>query len=290
MKKMVVVLTGVLLMTCAVQAELIGTVDYSDTFTLNGTTRTDFFENGYQFMDDAAKQIEDAHGNAVVSWADELKGGDPWLLCKDSTASSHGQWRGSNGKGSDTGLTAVCGNQGYRGISYTTDGTASGSSLRDTYVVSLDATLTDDWVALSSKANPGDDIFQAGALSVLFRGQANSRQITIYNPSVDSAADYIVANVPTGVDAWEWHNLAVEFAPTTLKIYVDESLLTTVDLTNVGGKNFTGYSQKAVGFGFCTTGDPVVEWMDNFAVGAPIPEPATIGLLMIGGFLLRRKS
>jgi len=185
MKKMVVVLTGVLLMTCAVQAELIGTVDYSDTFTLNGTTRTDFFENGYQFMDDAAKQIEDAHGNPVVSWTDNLAGGDPWLLCKDATASSHGDWRGSN-PGSDTGLTATFGLAKYRGITYTTDGTSAGAPLRDTYVVSLDATLTDDWVAISSKANAGDDVFQPGALSVLFRGQANSRQISVYYPSVDA--------------------------------------------------------------------------------------------------------
>jgi hypothetical protein len=187
-------------------------------------------------------------------------------------------------------LTAIYGPERYRGISYTTDGTSAGSPLRSTYVVSLDATLTDDWVSISSKPNAGSDIFQAGALSVLFRGQASSRQITIYNPGVDAAKDYIVAQVPAGVDANEWHNLAVEFAPAALKIYVDESLLTTVDLTNVEGKNFTGYSQNAVGFGFCTTGDPVVEWMDNFAVGAPVPEPVTIGLLAIGGLMLRRKS
>ena len=94
----------------------------------------------------------------------------------------------------------------------------------------------------------------------------------------------------------QWHNYGALFdqSARTLQLFVDEQPKITLDLTTFAGGLYQNFSNAAVGGGSGLGGGQNRTWTDNFQVGAPIPEPASLMLLLCGlGFLplqRRRRS
>lgn len=256
--------------TAVGSSTVIHTLDYSDTFTVNGTTRVNnAFPTGSGLL------VENPYGNTSVQWS-----ANPWkMVTNSSTTNGTLNYPGDSGAGSSTGLAQIAAQYARTGINYTTDGTSTGTPLRTIYAVQVDAVLTTGRIEITSKASAGADFSAPGSLSVFFRPEG----ISIYNFAHNET---LVAAAPSGFTAGTWQNLAVTFTPNTLKIYTNQILLLTVDLTDVGTNhlNYTGYSQQAVGIGFQTPDLGEWAWFDNFQVGAA-PEPA-ISVLMNMGILL----
>jgi len=253
---------ALLVMMGPARATLLSVVDYSDTFTTNKTTRVDgTIPNDWD--------IEKSHGNPIATWGPSQS----WILRTDTSIQSAapGLYPGSNGRGSATGFIQAEGPAGDWGITYTSDGTIGGSLLRSTYIVQVDAVLVGDRIDITSGPSSGGGIWVPGALSVLFRASDNNVGLGVEVFNIELGSTLVAPPLPFSTQTWL--NLAVEFSPTMLKIYADESLIATVDLSNVAGsgKDYTGYSQQAVGFGFATSPfDDKGTWFDNFQVGLPV--------------------
>lgn len=236
-------------------AQLIQTVDYSDTFTVaeqgGQVARTDgSFNTGSPAYD-----VEDDHGNGVATWTPQTN------------------------FSFNTGLGSTC--CGYP----TNDGNAGASSgvaqsggndfsfaygLRTNYTVQMDAILPPDRLDVSSLPNAGDTIFTAGSLSVFFRKSPGN--IGLYNGIAES--QILIDGLPlqTGVTDSNWHNYAVNFNQDdgTITLFVDGTRLAEVDLATFQGGAYNGYSNGAVG-----AGGTFVLWVDNFQVGEPAPTPTS---------------
>lgn len=279
-------------------SSLISGLDYSDTFTF-GTgasgSRNGTAYNAGAFPITAAPllQLENSYSNTVRSWSQSL-----WSLNNDANFLSGSiTYPGGSGAGSVSGFTQT-GNAVDMGIEY---------DLRNKYVVQFDAVQTADRVDITS-TNVRNGIAGANGISVFFRANGfqnlgNSAEIGIYNPAIGE----VLAPFDTGsasVDLGEWHNYAVSYDLTTLQlgVYVDEILLGTVDLNTFGGTKFgggivapgafasvvTAATNDAVSVG-AAGGNRV--WMDNFQVGAAIPEPgtATLSLAAVALLMSRRR-
>jgi len=253
--------------TAVGSSTIIHTLDYSDTFTVNGTTRLDnAFPTGSGLL------VENPRSNPAESWSVNA-----WkMVTNSSTTNGTLHYPGDSGAGSSTGLAQIAAQSARTGINYTTDGTSTGTPLRSIYAVQVDAVLTTGRIEITSKSSAGAELTDSGSLSVFFRPEG----ISIYNFAHNET---LVAAAPTGFNAGTWQNLAVTFAPNTLKIYTNQILLLTVDLTDVGVNhfNYTGYSQQAVGIGFQTPDLGEWAWFDNFQVGAA-PEPNSLLLIITG--------
>lgn len=262
--------------TAVGSSTIIHSLDYSDTFTVNGTTRLDnAFPTGSGLL------VENPRSNPAVSWSVNA-----WKMVTNSSVTNGTlNYPGDSGAGSSTGLAQIAAQSARTGINYTADGTASSTPLRTIYAVQVDAVLTTGRIEITSKSSAGAELTDSGSLSVFFRPEG----ISIYNFAHNET---VVAAAPVGFTAGTWQNLAVTFTPNTLKIYTNQILLLNVDLTDVGTNhlNYTGYSQQAVGIGFQTPDLGEWAWFDNFQVGAA-PEPTAMTFLILAsfGYCLRRK-
>ncbi|HVR73424.1 MAG TPA: PKD domain-containing protein [Planctomycetota bacterium] len=242
------------------EAQLIGTVDYSDTFTLGMNGRA----NGiFGAANIGAYALEDTHGNPASTWHPQ-------------TNYSFNDIPGSFGQG-PTVLAAATGNPGAEtGVAQSGGGDFSFAyGLRTNYVVETDAFISPgDRTDISSLPTAGATIFTPRSLSVFFRRDSiGANGIGLYNGSTEThVLDEVGDPVRIGVDDDNWHRLAVHFNQDEdrLGIYVDGDLLADLDLTTFAGGIYQNYSNGAVGAGGAGAFvDGKVLWFDNFQVGAP---------------------
>ncbi len=273
-------------------SSLIGQLDYSDSFTLGTGTRTTLAPNAYPIGGSvpAALAVENNHGNPAMTWTDAL-----WSISNDASAINGGTvYPGGSGAGSATGMTQTGGGEINSGIEY---------NLRDDFVVQFDAVSVADRVNLTI-GNTRDGIAGTNGLSIFFRvdGHATLPEIGIYNPNVGE----VITSLDTGLAGMglnQWHNYAARFNGNTgvITLWVDQIELGSVNLITFGGPTvfggpvapagaflpfITAASNDSISIG-STGGDRT--WMDNFQVGAPIPEPASVTLAGLAGLALLRR-
>jgi hypothetical protein len=175
---------------------------------------------------------------------------------------------GGSGAGSATGFTQTGANVDY-GIPY---------GLRQRYVVQFDAVATSDRIDITTGPTPGT--IGAPNLSVFIRGNGTGGA-SLYNGATDTP----IAGFNSGLtNDGQWHNYAVLFdrPANTLQIIVDEQSKGVVNLATFAGGLYANFSNAAVGVGTGLGGGQTRSWTDNFQVGAPVPEPATNVLLVLG--------
>lgn len=263
-------------------SSLIGSLDYSDTFT--GTDDGGAADRPYvpAVQPAAAYVVESTYGNPAISFQ-----GASFSFASDFQPGAPGFVAGANpyptgitnasGAGSGTGFTQTGGAVDY-GIAY---------GLRDEYIVQFDAVQTTDRIDISSGATLG--IFGTSSLSVFFRGDG-SGNASLFNGTTDTAIQGIIPGFNTGISgAGIWYNYAARYDITDqeIELFVDEVSLAVIDLTTFAGGIYGGFSNGVVGAGG-SGGDRT--WTDNFQVGA-IPEPSSLMLLATGlaGVFFRRR-
>jgi len=139
---------------------------------------------------------------------------------------------------------------------------------------------------ITSGPLPGT-IFAGNSLSVFIRGNGGA---SLYNGSLDTP----IPGYNTGLtNDGQWHNFAAIFDQTlgTLEVFVDEQSKGIINLTTFAGGLYQNFSNANVGVGAGLAAGQDRTWTDNFQVGAPIPEPASLGLLIgaAGMLILRRR-
>jgi len=72
-------------------------------------------------------------------------------------------------------------------------------------------------------------------------------------------------------------------------LFVDEQSAGVIDLTTFAGGLYQNFSNAAVGAGGGLGAGENRTWTDNFQVGAPVPEPYGLVLLLAPAALLRRR-
>jgi hypothetical protein len=280
---------GVIGLPLHLSAQVIETIDYSDTFEVdvNGKRPNGAFNTGSPDYD-----IENAHGNPNVAW--------------------------TPGSGFSFNNAASAFNPDIIGAATVNDGAATGFAqsgggdfsidygLRDNYTVQFDALFPAiDRLDISSISSAGAGI---GGLTVFIRRDSVAGTphaafpdtglpgIGLYNgttevPLLDNEGGLILA----GVSDDNWHNYAVNFDRTSdrLKIYVDRQELADIDLASFSAGAYAEYPNAAVGIGGSGVdfGTGQIFYYDNFVVGGsgpkidplqPLPDPGNLNGLPAG--------
>ncbi len=244
-------------------SSLIGTLDYSDTFTVGGgapTAERQAYPAQTFPLPGGVEVVESAYGNPSASWP-----ANAWSIATDSAVNPGGfGYPGGSGAGSDTGMTQR-GGGGDWSIPY---------GLRDVFVVQTDFVQLGDRVDMTVGPVPGD-IFGAGNLSVFFRrtGHPNFPEIGIFNGSLETDT-----GLTSGIAAekvWQNYALLVDLPGETIEVFVNEQSRGVIDLGTIGGGAYAGIVDNTyVGVG--GAGNDRL-WSDNFQVGAPgAPAPLAI--------------
>jgi hypothetical protein len=242
---------------------LIGTVDYSDTFTTN-SIRPDGL---YNDNSGGGYNVESNYNNPSATWTPT----DIWSLNTPQSSTAPAVLNAAQGNpGASTGLCQVfVANLADTSFTY---------GLRSNYVVQVQAIMPSDRLDIGSFASAGAGILSTNSLSVFFRrsngtvglfngvgpevvvtnllGQALHTSITILNNNATGGT----------INDDNWHTFAVIFkqGANRLQLYVDYILCADLDLTTFDGGHFQLYSNGAVAIG----GIGGVFWMDNFEVGS----------------------
>jgi len=269
-------------------SSLIGTLDYSDTFT--GTDDGGAPSRPYQaqLQPAAAYVVENTYGHATQNFHSP---GQPAGVAEFSIASDNlplqpglvngsPNYPGTSGAGSASGFTQT-GNSVDYSLNY---------GLRSKYIVQMDAVTSGDRIDMGSM--PATEGFgQPNAVTVFFRATGG---VSLYNAT---AGDHAVTGYDTGLrTGGKWHNYAVLFDQDakTLQLYVDEQPKGLIDLNSFQGGAYANFSNAAVGGGGGLGGGENRTWTDNFQVGAvAAPEPTTIGVIGLGAifaFSRRRRA
>lgn len=250
-------------------ADLIGTVDYSDTFTVDGVTRTDGLYS--ETSSGAAYDVEHARsGLATAHWTP--MGVQSFSFNTSATALSSYGYNTTNNSGAATGVAQ--GGGGENGFAY---------NLRSDFIFQTDYAYRDgDYFDIWCGDGTGRN-----TLFVMVRKGNDSLGIGYLNAA--GAYTETLLGITSGIasDDSTWHNAAARFNKDndTVGIYVDESLKATVDLTTLAGGAYKDYSTNYVGWGgdWCDDGvNLYVSWVDNVAVGSAVPEPGSILLTAMG--------
>ncbi len=250
---------------------LIGTLDYSDTFTTSAhggnSARVD---NQIPVVNLAAAcVVENCYGNPTRSWT-SVGGVLPTFgtFNTDATAlNGYMTYPGSSNAGSNTGMTQAGGDADF-GIAY---------DLRTKFVVQFDAVQTPGHIDIAI-GSANNTTGSTSGLSVYFRPTGGA------NPSI-GLYDIGVGEVDTGLSSGlstygAWHNYAVKFDLDAglLDFYVDQVDRGQINLQTFDGGAFWSKVTTAtndyviVGGTNGGTANPRL-WTDNFQVGAPVPEP-----------------
>lgn len=257
---------------------LIGTLDYSDTYTITsqgglqdrpdgvyGLSVTDSPENG---IVGEGQWVENCYGNTPRMWTDWI-----WSINTDTSVilgDLSSPYPGNSGGGSATGVTQ-CGSWTDWGIEY---------GVRDRYVVQFDSVQC--WDRIDIGTGFARDTLGAGNFTVFFRPSNGTSlpQIGLYHPNWGEF-DTGLASTTT---AYAWHNYAALFDVTarTIEVFVDENSLGVIDIDTIGGGVLAAepFVNDAVNVGVChyAAEGGWLNWSDNFQVGAPVPEPCLVGL------------
>jgi hypothetical protein len=266
------------LLTTRATADLIGTVDYSDTFTTNAYR----VAGAWPVADVAAATVvENCHGNASRSWSyttSTSPAGYPAFgsFATDSQIAAGYGYPGGNSAGSNTGITQSGGSYNDFGIAY---------DLRGNYVVQFDAVQTTDRIDVTT-GSANDSIFSEHGLSVFFRTTGSGTEIGLYSLNVGEK----ITGLSSGISISKtWHNYAVQFNcdAGTIGVYTDRVLRGTIDLKS---SDYSAYwnvvdssTNDYVSVGGANAGAAVdILWTDNFQVGAAVPEPSSVILALSG--------
>jgi hypothetical protein len=266
-------------------SSLIGTLDYSDTFTTaaNGgnVARVD---GQYPFTSvAAAAQVEDSHGNATRSWTYSADGQTLFGSINTDATVSGGTYGypGSSNAGSATGFTQ------WGGGPYTDFGIAYG--LRSKFVVQADAVSLSDRVEINI-GTANDSVAPTGGLSVIFyaTGHGPTDSLGQFGLYASNGAGLAMSGLSSGLpETRSWHNIGAKFDldAKTIDVYTDQVLRGHIDLNTYAGgaflNTFTSASNAYVSIG--GGGDDRI-WFDNFQVGSAVPEPTTTTLMLTGLF------
>jgi hypothetical protein len=251
------------------RADLIDTVDYGDSFTVDGATRTDglYSSSG----SGQAYNVEYTRSGLTASRWIATRGSTGYFSFNTSlTAIADHGWSTTGNSGAATGVAQTGG--GENGLAY-------GNSRND-FIVQTDFAYHDACPFFDLWAGDGSG---KNTLFAWFSKGTDTLKIAYLN-STGAYSEYdtgVVSGIATADGTW--HNAALRFDrdAATLGIYVDRSLKATVDLTS---QSMADFSSSYVGFGAMSgSGGLNVTWVDNFAVGSvAVPEPASIWLATTG--------
>jgi hypothetical protein len=245
--------------------ELIGQLDYSDTWSANSPTRSGSY---LLLTTPESLRVERRHGNPPRSWLfSRLSAMTTWPY-DDSPVKWPGfQVPGSRSGFTETGIDGTC----YLGFEY---------GLRDDFVVQFDAVQNDDRINITIGDEPAK-ITAGESLSVFFRAAGTIfPEIGVYTPSKDEADTGIRSGITTTL---QWHNYAVRFnlREKRLTIWVDRRCCGTIDLANIKQGMTPGLSwaslplsAKCVTVGGFSQKERGRLWTDNFRVGSPKLHPS----------------
>lgn len=260
-------------------SRLIGTLDYSDTFT--GTDAGGRPNRPYiaAVQPDAAYLVENTYGKPAISFdkgagfsfaADSA--GTPGLV-DGVPAYPSSLAPNASRAGSDGGFTQTGGGIDYA-IPY--------NGLRSSYVVQVDGVQVGDRIDISSGASAG--IFSGSSLSVFFRGDG-SGNASLFNGTTDTPIQSLMPTFNTGITgAGQWYNYAVRYDMPRheIELFVNQNSLGTINLLTFAGGIYDGFSNQFVGAGAGLAAGENRTWTDNFQVGSVIPEPGCAGLVLAG--------
>ena len=261
------------------QSGLIGTLDYSDTFT--GTDDGGRPNRPYipAVQPASAYLVENTYGKPQVSFdigagfsfaADRT--GTPGLV-NGSPAYPLGLAPNASGAGSATGFTQTGGSVDYA---------LPFGGLRSQFIVQVDAIQTGDRIDISAGAGPG--IFSAQSLSVFFRGDG-SGNASLFNGTTDTPIQSIIPGFNTGITgSGQWNNYAVRYdlQAHQIELFVNQNPVGQIDLTTFAGGIYNNFSAQWVGAGGGLGAGENRVWTDNFQVGTSVPEPSTAALALAG--------
>jgi hypothetical protein len=242
--------------------DLIGQVDYSDTWTIHSATRAGSY---LVLQEPLAQQIENCHGNSLRRWMF----GNECAMTSWPRSDKKSLWPGFQASGAATGILE-CGGSCYLSLQY---------GLRDDFVVQFDMVQISDRVNITIGDQPMAVENSPNALSVFFRTSSSDwnssgHEISVY--SLQSTTGEIDTGVRSGISKpYRWHNYAVRFnlPAKQLTIWIDREQRGVVDLTAIQTKmGITGrwaISSQYVTFGGYSgqRNDPI--WIDNFRIGKP---------------------
>jgi hypothetical protein len=266
-------------------SSLIGAYDYSDTFTQTAQGGQPDRPDTPALQPPAAYVVENTYGHPSVNFQTpgQPAGVAAFSFASDGPGLVNGVpvYPGTSGAGSATGITQTGGGVDY-GVPY---------GFRNEYIVQVDAVQVGDRIDISSGSAPG--IFNANSLSVFFRGDG-SGNASLYNGTTDTPIQSLIPAFSTGITgSGQWTNYAVRYdmIDREIELYVNQVSRGIIDLDTFAGGLYANFSNAFVGAGAGLAAGENRTWTDNFQVGAPIPEPASLILLLcgVGSLTLQRR-
>ena len=245
------------------QSDLIGNVDYSETWTVNSLSRAGGYVPVFAMTDEPLRQvlrIEQCHENPKRQWRFSENSAITTCAWNFDPPRKY-RWPGHLSESTKTGFLEM-GGPGYLGFEY---------DLRKDFVVQFDMVQTEDRVSVTIGDAPAaiDD----HSLSVFFRAAGSERpEIGVFTPSKGEADTMLHTGIPTPI---HWHNYAVRFnlLKRRLTVWVDRQCRGTIDLAAItsGMDNHRtwadlSWSNKCITIGGMTN---CQVWTDNFSVGSP---------------------
>lgn len=247
-------------------SSLIGTLQYSDTYTTTANGGNAERVDGTSPVSSTGLIVENNYGHTSRTWTANAWG-DNWSIKTDSSASTG--YPGTSGAGSDKGITQN-GLFGDWGFQY---------GLSTDFVIQTDAVQPSDRFDISVGSGVG--IGDANTLSVFFGATGG---ITLFTGAMRGTD----TGFTSGLTAGTWNNYAIRVntVAKTIEVFTNEVSRGVIDVTSVGAgkKNYSSYlNNSMVSVGGCyAPGGAAILWTDNFQVGSAVPEPSTIALLATG--------